>query len=220
MSRSLSLEPAQSDAPPAWAALGRGLLLLAGLLVAGWALRRLDWQSYAHSPHGPLVLVAGGALLCAVGMPRQIVAFACGYALGLWPGLAVALMAQGLGCAADFGWARVVGRDWARRRLGGAWRRLDRALSAQPFTATLALRLLPVGNNLLLNLAAGLSGISPGAFLAASLLGYLPQTLIFLLAGTGVRFSHASELAVAGTLFAASAALGLLLMRRLRATSA
>ena len=64
--------------------------------------------------------------------------------------------------------------------------RVRAALAARPFRTTLALRLLPVGSNLALNLLAGLGRIPVLPFLAASAIGYLPQTLIFVLLGEGV----------------------------------
>jgi len=90
-------------------------------------------------------------------------------------------------------------------------------LAESPFGATLALRLLPIGNNLALNLLAGLAGIAAMPFLAGSALGYLPQTVIFALLGKGVRVDGAWQLAVAAVLLAASVAIGFGLLRRARA---
>jgi uncharacterized membrane protein YdjX (TVP38/TMEM64 family) len=81
----------------------------------------------------------------------------------------------------------------------------------------LALRLLPVGNNLALNLLAGMSGIPAVAFLVASLLGYVPQTVIFALLGKGVRVDGLWQLALSAVLLAGSIGLGVWLMRRHRA---
>jgi len=50
--------------------------------------------------------------------------------------------------------------------------------------------------------------------MAATVIGYLPQTAIFCLLGSGVHVGRFIQLAVAASLFAASAALGLLLARR------
>jgi uncharacterized membrane protein YdjX (TVP38/TMEM64 family) len=205
--------------------VGRPLLLLLGLLVAGLALRALpglEAVSVGHGAAGPLLFLGLAAVLCAVGMPRQAAAFAGGAAFGFWPGLVLAMLAQVLACAADFLWARAVGRGWARRRLarGGRLARLDAALAAQPFAATLTLRLLPVGNNLLLNLLAGVSGVPAAAFLLASALGYLPQSVVFALLGGGVRVGRPAQIALGVALFAASVALGLVLLRRWRAGAA
>ncbi len=153
-------------------------------------------------------------MLCAAGLPRQAVAFAGGYAFGLKFGIALAMLAQILGCVTDFFWARAFARDWVRARLGGRLARLDAQLSAQPFMASLTLRLLPVGNNLVLSLLAGLSSVSAPAFLLASAIGYLPQTLVFALLGSGVQVSHSMQITLGIVLFVLSALLGIVLMRR------
>ena len=52
---------------------------------------------------------------------------------------------------------------------------------------TLLIRLLPVGNNFATSLAAGVSRVPARPFLLGSLLGYMPQTMVFALAGSGVE---------------------------------
>ena len=107
-----------------------------------------------------------------------------------------------------------------KNKFGAHLRPLVGTLRAHPFGSTLALRLFPVGNNLALNLLAGLSGLASLPFLAASALGYLPQTVVFALLGKGVRVDGAWQLALAGLLLALSVGLGLWLMRRHRAPDA
>lgn len=209
--------------------LARPALLAIGLLAAGAALRLLpgaaerEAAARALATHGPsgaalFVLVAAG--LVAIGVPRQAAAFAGGYAFGAWEGGALALAAQMLSCGADFAWARLLARGWVRARMRGRLARLDAMLGRHPFGATLTLRLLPAGNNLLLNLMAGASAIAAGPFLAGSALGYLPQTVIFALLGAGVTLGRFVQLGLGIALFAAAAALGLMLLRRHRAEAA
>jgi uncharacterized membrane protein YdjX (TVP38/TMEM64 family) len=85
-------------------------------------------------------------------------------------------------------------------------------LAVHPFTATLMLRLMPVGSNILLNLAAGLSAVRLLPFLAASAIGFVPQTLIFALFGQAPN--HAHMFVLGGMMFLASAAVGVILLRR------
>lgn len=204
----------------AFCAAGRPALLLLGLIVAGLTLQRLglDAGIAAAGQRGPLAFMAAAIAACAVGVPRQVVAYSGGLAFGFWPGAALAMLAEALGCAANFFWARWIARAWAARwleRAGtGRLNRLSRFLIANTFVATLTLRLLPVGNNLLLNLLAGVSSVAAGPFLLASVLGYVPQTAVFALLGGGVRLSQGTQMAVAVALFAVSVALGVLLLRR------
>ena len=198
----------------------RPALLLLGLLSAGLALRHLglDAGIAAAGQHGPLAFVGLAAAACAVGVPRQVVAYSGGLAFGFWPGATLALLAEVLGCIGNFYWARWAARAWTARWLarggGGRLDRLSRFLGANAFAATLTLRLLPVGSNLLLNLLAGVSGVAAGPFLAASALGYVPQTAVFALLGGGVRVSQGVQVVVAAVLLALSVALGLALARR------
>ncbi|WP_458094129.1 TVP38/TMEM64 family protein [Roseomonas sp. WA12] len=213
------------------AAAGRMALLAGGLALAGWIIRTLGlgpggetgmaWVDHwirGQGLWGEAIFLAIGTAAAAAGLPRQAVAFLGGYAFGAALGVVLSLIAQLLGCAASFGWARLVGRDWAARRLEGRFGRrlrpLHDRLVARPFGATLALRLLPVGNNLALNLLAGLSGLRLAPFLAASAIGYLPQTLVFALLGDGVAVDRTAQLVLGGALFLVSVVLGAWLLRR------
>jgi len=200
-------------------AMARPTLLFLGLIVTGLTLRGLGLNAgiEAAGRNGPVAFLAAGAAACAVGVPRQVVAYSGGLAFGFWPGAALALVAETLGCAADLFWARLAARSWAAHWLtragGGRLDRLHRFLVANAF-ATLTMRLLPVGSNLVLNLLAGVSNVAAGPFLLASVLGYVPQTAVFALLGGGVRVSQGAQVALAAALLAASTALGLLLLRR------
>lgn len=205
-------------------------IMVAGLVAGGLLLRAVgaapgtDWVD-AHIRDGGLrgeaVFLLLGTALTAAGAPRQGIAFLGGYAFGAVVGTALALLAQLAGCALSFGWARLVGRAWAERRMAGRFghrlRPLRDSLAENPFGATLALRLLPIGNNLALNLLAGMAGIAFLPFLAASAIGYLPQTVVFALLGKGIRVDGAWQMALAGGLLAGSIAIGFWLLRRHRA---
>lgn len=209
------------------AALLKLAILAIGLVAAGLLLREIglapgtawvDRWVLGQGLLGDLVFVAIGAAATAAGAPRQGVAFLGGYALGVVEGTALSLVAQVAGCAISYLWARAVGQGWAERRLAGRFghrlRPLRDVLAGSPFGATLALRLLPVGNNLALNLLAGMAGISLLPFLAASAIGYLPQTLVFALLGKGIRVDGFWQLGLGVALFVVSALIGLMLLRR------
>ena len=165
-----------------------------------------------------MAFVLVGAAACAIGVPRQLVAYAGGLGYGTWAGAALVLVAEIIGLCRDFAWARLIARDWAARRIGGRLARLDRQLGRHPFGATLTIRLIPVGSNLLLNLMAGVSAVPAWPFLAASAIGFVPQTVVFAMLGGGVRVDRSLQLIVAGVLFVAASVLGVWLMRRVRAT--
>jgi uncharacterized membrane protein YdjX (TVP38/TMEM64 family) len=81
---------------------------------------------------------------------------------------------------------------------------------------TLVIRLLPVGHNASTNLLAGVSGVRALPFLAGSLLGYVPQNLVFALAGSGVNIEPGARLTLAVLLFVVSSLIGVWLYRRHR----
>jgi uncharacterized membrane protein YdjX (TVP38/TMEM64 family) len=226
-------DPAAAARATRMRALAKLGVLVLGLAAGGWLLRTLgaapgtEWVDRYLRDEGPwgetlFVLVVAAAT--AAGIPRQAAAFLGGYGFGTVMGAALALLGQLIGCAVAYGWARLVGRGFAERRLAGRFghrlRPLRDALVASPFGSTLALRLLPVGSNLALNLLAGMAGLPAGAFLAASALGYLPQTVIFALLGKGVRVEGAWQLGLSGVLLAVSVGIGLWLLRRHRAARA
>ena len=211
---------------PAARSILRLLVLACGLAVAGLSFRALAPDllggGLAHlfstrTPAGIASFALVATLACAVGLPRQAVCFAAGLAFGAAGGSAVAEAATIAACLLDFGWARIVARDWARRRILARYRRLaelDQLLAVMPFTSVLTLRLLPVGNSLMLSMVAGLSRAGVVPFTLATALGALPQTVVFALLGSGIAVGHVARIVVAAFLFAASAVFGLMLMRR------
>ncbi len=218
-------QPADRDLPAATGRANARIALkavaLAAVLIGGGIFLREVAPATLRSLHpdtaGAVWLVALGGVALAAGLPRQVLAFAGGYVFGAIPGIILSLAGQMLACWLDYYAARGVGESWARRRLqgAGAWRLL-RVLLDRPFNATLMFRLLPIGNNLLLNLAAGVAGIPAARFFAASAVGYLPQTLVFALLGSGVQVGRPAQLATGAALLVVSVGLGLLLLRQSR----
>jgi len=184
------------------------------LLGAASAQNTLGGMLAQGGVRGPAMFLLLATFLTAIGLPRQVPAFVAGYAFGPWYGTAIALVSQVLACSLDFIWARAIGQDFVRRRFGAKLAKLDSTLAAHPFMATLTLRLMPVGSNILLNLAAGLSSVRILPFLAASALGFIPQTVVFALFGQGSAPTHAHMLLLGTAMFMVSATLGLLLLRR------
>ena len=204
-----------------------GLVFLATLVAVGYLLESgvvggmlsehwIDQEVRGKGVSGELLFVAVGGLATALAAPRQIVSFLGGYAFGLGLGMALALAATEFGCMLAFFYARVIGRPLGAKRLGARVRRLEDFLAANPFSMTLLIRLLPVGSNFATSLAAGVSRVPAGPFLLGSLVGYLPQTFVFTLAGSGVEVGGGLRLAFAVVFFVVSGAIGIWLYRRYR----
>jgi uncharacterized membrane protein YdjX (TVP38/TMEM64 family) len=103
--------------------------------------------------------------------------------------------------------ARWGGRDWLRRRFGGH-RAFARIVGTRPTALSVALvRCLPV-SNLIINLALAMSRVRGRAFVAGTLLGFLPQGVVAALVGAGI----ADEVAWEGAVQLAAAALIVLVL--------
>ena len=185
---------------------------LGGSVNEAW----IDAKVRGHGVNGALLFLLMGGLFTAIGLPRQIIAFLGGYAFSVELGTLLGALAALLGCMLAFAYARFFGKDLLRARLGERVARFDRFVHDHPFTMTVLIRLLPVGSNLLTNLAAGISSIRARHFFAGTLLGYLPQTLVFALVGSGVHIAPVLKLSLAVGLFLVSGALGVWLYRRFR----
>jgi uncharacterized membrane protein YdjX (TVP38/TMEM64 family) len=205
----------------------RGLLFIASLVLLGYLIETvhlrdafdkawIDTQIRGQGFAGEMLFVAVGALFTAVGLPRQLVAFLAGYAFGLIEGAALGLVASLLGCAGAFYYARLLGRDVVASRFPGRVRRIDAFIHDNPFSMTLLIRLLPVGSNVFTNLAAGVSSVRATPFLSGSAIGYIPQTIIFALVGSGITIQPFIRIGLGVALFVISGAVGVYLYHRFR----
>jgi uncharacterized membrane protein YdjX (TVP38/TMEM64 family) len=205
----------------------KGLALILSLALLGYLFESsnlgssvneawIDAKVRGHGINGALLFLLMGGVFTAIGLPRQIIAFLGGYAFGVTLGTLFGALAALLGCMLNFAYARLFGKNLLRARLGERARRFDRFIHDHPFSMTVLIRLLPVGSNLLTNLAAGISSIRPAYFFSGTFLGYLPQTLVFALVGSGMHIAPALKLALAIGLFLISGGIGAWLYHRFR----
>jgi len=204
-----------------------GLALLATLVAIGWVIESrvfgdvlsaewIDTDVRGKGIVGEVLFLCVAGLATAVALPRHVVSFLGGYAFGVLPGALLALVGTVLGCVVTFFYARVIGRPLVSARLGARVQRIEDFLAAHPFWMTVLIRLLPVGNNFATNLAAGVSRVPAIPFFLGSLLGYVPQTLVFALAGSGVDVGAAWRVGIAVALFLVSGVIGAWLYRKYR----
>lgn len=168
-----------------------------------------------HGLQGKVVFLIIAIIMCAVGFPRQIVCFTAGIVYGFLIGTVLATIATICGALLAFGWALWLGHQWAQKYLEHAKLRwISNFIRQHPFSSVLTCRLMPVGSSLLVNMAAGVVGIHFWPFIMATFLGSLPQTLVFVLLGGGVRIGHTDQIIFSLILLALSAGLGAFLMRK------
>ena len=207
--------------------LAKGLIVMATLALLGWGLKAtglgdmldthwVDAEVRGHGFAGEMIFLGLGGVVVAAGFPRQAVCFMAGYAFGLGGGVLWASLASLIGCVLCFLYARLLGRDLVAHKFAARVRKLDDFLRDNPLTMTILIRFLPVGSNLLTNLLAGVSSVRAWPFFAGSVVGYLPQTVVFVLLGSGIQVNPAMRVSLSVALFVASAALGVFLYKRLR----
>ena len=205
----------------------RGLILIASLAAIGLLVRAtgldslldeswIDNQVRGRGLTGELLFVGVGALVTAVGFPRLVVAFLGGYAFGALWGTALALAATIGGCMATFAYSRMLGRDLVAHRYPQRIQRADLFLRDNPLLMALVIRAMPVGNNLLTTLVAGVTSVRPLPFFVGSAIGFIPQNAAFALAGSGVNLDPVVRMTMAVVLLVASSALGVYLYRHYR----
>jgi uncharacterized membrane protein YdjX (TVP38/TMEM64 family) len=209
----------------------RGLVLIASFVAVGYLVKVsglsslfdeswIDSEIRGRGLSGEVLFLAIGAVLTAIGAPRQAVCFLGGYAFGFVMGTVWSLVGSLVGCMLAFYYARLLGRSFVKQRFPERIRHIDDFLRANPFSMTLLVRLLPVGSNVITNLAAGVSGVQAMPFFVGSLIGYVPQTVIFTLLGSGIHFDPMTRIATSVALFVASGMFGVYLFRRYRKSRA
>jgi len=200
----------------------RGLLVIVALTLAGYLLGDLIDASWVdahvrdHGVPGELLFLLAGWLLSGAGVSRQLIAFIGGYTFGFLSGTLLAMLASVAGCITTFYIARFLLNEFLLRHSSGRLDAVAGFIRENTFSMTVLVRLLPLGNNGVVNTAAGVSGARGIPFFLGSALGYLPQTLIFALVGSGTGVNRFSQMAVAMAMFVAATLLGARLYRNHR----
>tara|TARA_R110001632_G_scaffold1501_2_gene6722 strand:- start:120612 stop:121331 length:720 start_codon:yes stop_codon:yes gene_type:complete len=156
---------------------------------------------------GYFLLFSAGTM--AIGCPRQVMAFLGGYAFGFVQGVALSVVAAIIGCLLSFFVSRMLLRPLITRRYAQRIHRINDFLKDKPITKTVVIRLLPVGNNLLTNLLAGVTDVKARYFLIGSGIGYIPQMAVFALMGKGIVVLSIWKIVLSVALFCVSSALSI-----------
>jgi uncharacterized membrane protein YdjX (TVP38/TMEM64 family) len=151
---------------------------------------------------GCAALLALGTCLPMALMPRWPFAVLCGLAFGIERGVLLASLTGGLGAALQYGAARVCLSRRERAALEStSWFRAIQA-SRRPFLVIAAVRIFPLSNFAVTNLACGLLRVPFGCDLGASVVGMLPSTAVYVMVGGGALTGDARFLAWAVALTA------------------
>lgn len=177
------------------------LLLLVAAAVAVWASGLTDWLDFAtlRDNLGALqAFVAGNrvtALLLliaiygagtAISLPAMsLLTIFSGVVFGLWAGFLGVWIGAVLGATAIFLVVRTSLGDALRRKAGPWLRKLEDGFRKDEFNYLFALRLVPVFPFWVLNIAPALLGMKLRAYVAATALGIVPGTFVYVWVGKG-----------------------------------
>lgn len=147
----------------------------------------VDQYIRQQGANGILYFIVLIALATSLGLPRQAAAFAAGYAFGTVYGTLIATLAAAIGCSITFYTARFIARPLVLKRFSDKVDIFNNFLQKDTFEKTFIIRLIPAGNNFLLNLCSGVAQINAFKFISGSYLGFFPQMAIFAFAGSGIQ---------------------------------
>jgi uncharacterized membrane protein YdjX (TVP38/TMEM64 family) len=145
-----------------------------------------DWQAAVndHLLSALLVFFLVYVAVTALSLPvASLVTLVAGALFGRWLGTAVVSLASTIGAVLAFLSSRYILRDWVERRLGGRLENVRLGIQRDGAYYLLTLRLVPLFPFWLVNLGMGLTRMPVWTFAAVSMLGMLPGTFVYVLAG-------------------------------------
>lgn len=197
-----------SDAPPpapprrrTWRRLipvGVVMLAAAGVYASGLhaylsleTLRsqRANLQDFvADHPTASLgAYVAAYILAVVLSLPGSIfLTLTGGFLFGMWLGAAATWFAATVGASAIFLAARTAFGSTLKNRAGGFVAKLERGFRRNAFSYLLSLRLMPAAPFFIVNLVPAFLNVSIRDFVAATALGIVPGTLVYVSIGAGL----------------------------------
>lgn len=172
------------------------------------SISEIPWLT--HSLRGFLLCYLILSLATAVGLPRQIAALSAGTLYGAKLGFLIATAATISGCMLTFIACRYCLGNWVYQRFPDKTKVIHGFLASSTFTKALTIRILPLGSNFMTNIVAGATNIPFAPYVAGSALGFVPQMVIFSLAGAGMQLAAGTQQQL--TLVLTGLALGLMVM--------
>lgn len=182
------------------------LILGIGAVIAlSWILPVREWsialadRLRGAGTRGVVLFIATYVLAEVALVPGSLLTMAAGFAYGPVKGLLVASPASMLAATVAFLLGRTVLRDWVRQKIAASpkARTFKAVIGQNSFNLILLLRLSPVIPFNLLNYALGVSDVRVSRYVAASLVGMLPGTWMYVylgsLADTAAGLTEASR---------------------------
>jgi uncharacterized membrane protein YdjX (TVP38/TMEM64 family) len=146
----------------------------------------LDWVG-AHRLSAALVFIALYAAAIATSIPGGLVlSVAGGFLFGTWLGAVYIVIGATAGATALFLAARSALRDPLAARAGPYLKKMEEGFREDAFHYLLVLRLIPLFPFWLVNLVPALLGVPLRVYVAATVIGIIPGTVVFSSVGNGL----------------------------------
>ncbi|WP_281560842.1 VTT domain-containing protein [Thalassomonas sp. RHCl1] len=187
---------------------------LSHLNPASWGQYLIEQQVIPQGPAGMITLFIFLSITTAIGLPRQVAAFVSGYSFGALFGAVLATLAATIGCLLTFSVSRHLLSHRVSAKYPKQISKVSSFIEQQTLAKTIIIRLLPLGSNLMTNILAGVTRVSAKPYVLGSLLGFIPQMLIFSFAGSGVKLADEQQVYVTLGLFLTIALIGGYLVRQ------
>ena len=189
---------AQGEAPSSsgrWLKIGL-LALFVGVVIAFFALgghhyltldtikaNRDRLLAFTESHYAAALAIAFAVYAGAVAFSLPgglILSLTMGFIFGRWVGTVLVVFAATLGAAIGFLAARYIFADAARNRLGALGEKINAGFTKNAFSYLLFLRLVPAFPFFLVNLAPAFTSTPLRTYVAATFLGIIPGTFVFV----------------------------------------
>eukprot|EP00243_Klebsormidium_subtile_P008772 TRINITY_DN4233_c0_g1_i2.p1 TRINITY_DN4233_c0_g1~~TRINITY_DN4233_c0_g1_i2.p1 ORF type:complete len:293 (+),score=28.89 TRINITY_DN4233_c0_g1_i2:341-1219(+) len=149
----------------------------------------LLWLKMDVGPWGPLILILAYIPATILAFPGMILTMGGGYIYGLALGFVLDCIGSTAGATAAFILGRSVGRGYVVSKLKTypQFQAIQAAIEKSGFRIVILLRLVPLVPFTALNYLLSVTPISIQTYVAASSLGMLPMTFMFVYIGTTIK---------------------------------
>lgn len=166
------------------------------------------------SPFGLPLTVLVFCFAAFIGAPQWVLIAGAVAAFGPVTGGPYAWIATLTSASLDFALARQIGAKRLEALGGGFTARIREIILTHGAIASFAVRLVPTGPFVLVNMAAGISGMRFWSFFAGTALGIIPKILLVVLLGQGLVSAEKGKVYMAGFGLAAILLLGVMILAR------
>ncbi len=146
-----------------------------------------------------ICFVVLGALVIVCGLGRSVLSLAGGIFYGTFWGTTFSVLAALLGSLLIFAFVRQLGRPRFLAKVSDHLEKADKLVAENGFIAVILIRQLPLAC-LLINILLALTRVTLTEFILGSLIGFLPEALIFALYGSSAHGGFFSKVTTASIL--------------------